>query len=46
MAYHCWTCGNEQIFEVTRTKWGIEDSFQPMSTWKEKAKKKLETEDA
>jgi len=37
---------DEQIFEVTRTKWGVEETFQPMSAWKEKTKKKLETEDA
>ena len=24
---------DEQIFEFTRTKWGVEDTFQPMSAW-------------
>ncbi len=37
---------DEQIFELTRAKWGVEDTFQPMSAWKEKTKKALETEDA
>jgi catechol 2,3-dioxygenase-like lactoylglutathione lyase family enzyme len=33
---------DEQIFETTRAKWGVEDTFQPMRSWKEKTAKKLE----
>ena len=37
---------DEEIFEYTRTKFGVEDTFQPMSSWKEKTAKALAKEDA
>lgn len=37
---------DEQIFELTRATWGVEETFEPMSAWKQKTVKRLAEEDA
>jgi catechol 2,3-dioxygenase-like lactoylglutathione lyase family enzyme len=37
---------DEQIFETTREKWGVDPTFTPMSEWKARTVKALAEEDA